>query len=50
MMVFMPSSVQAKEWKLAHPYHGLYHVLKVSPTNAEVTLTDQPRESAIFSP
>lgn len=48
VMVFMSSSVQGKERKLARPYHGPYRVLKVTPTNAEVTLIDKPRDPAIF--
>ena len=42
-MVYMPS-----ERKLARPYHGPYRVLKVTPTNAEVSLIDRPREPSIF--
>ena len=47
-MVYMPSSVQGKERKLARPYHGPYWVLKVTPTNVEVSLIDHPQEPPIF--
>ena len=48
VMVFMPSKVQGKDRKLARPYHGPYRVLNVTPTNAEVTLIDRPRNPSIF--
>ncbi len=44
----MPSKVQGKDRKLARPYHGPYRVLNVTPTNAEVTLIDRPRNPSIF--
>ena len=40
VMVHMSGDLQGKDHKLAHPYHGPYNVLKVTPNNAEVVLVD----------
>ena len=48
VMVYMPSSVKGKDRKLARPYHGPYRVLKVTPSNVEVTLVDKPQDPSIF--
>ena len=32
-LIHMPAAVTGKAWKLARPYHGLYRVLSVTPTN-----------------
>ena len=48
VMVYQPSEVQGKAWKLARPYHGPYRVLSLTPNNAEVVLVDRPREPSIF--
>ena len=47
-MVYMPSEVQGKDRKLAHPYHGLYRVLQVTPTNMEGVLLDRPKDTSVF--
>ena len=47
-MVYMPSCVQGKDRKLARPDHGPHRVLKVTPTNAEVTLVNKPQDQSIF--
>ena len=47
-MVHMPGELQVKEHKLVHSFHGPYHVLKVTPNNAEVVLVDKPRNDSIF--
>ena len=39
-MVYMPSEVTGKNRKLARPYHGPYHIVAVTPTNAEVKLSE----------
>ena len=48
VMVYMPSTVQGKDRKLARPYYGPYRVLKTTPTNVEVVLVDKPQEPSIF--
>ena len=48
VMVHMPSNVQGQDRKLARPFHGPYHVLAVTPTNAEVRLVGQPTGESIF--
>ena len=48
VMVYMPSEVQGKTWKLARPFHGPYHVEAVSDTNAEVRLVDDPTSETLF--
>ena len=48
VMVLMPSEVQGKDWKLARPFHGPYHVIQITPTNAKVLLIDQPQGESIF--
>ena len=48
VMLLMPSETQGKDWKLARPFYGPYRVLKVTPTNVEVHLVDQPKGDSIF--
>lgn len=48
VMVYMPSDVQGKDWKLSRPFHGPYRVLTVTPTNAEVKLVSDPGQQSIF--
>ncbi len=48
VMVLMPSETQGKNWKLARPFHGPYRVIKVTPSNAEVRLIDEPGGGSIF--
>ena len=48
VMVHMPAEVQGKTWKLARPFHGPYHVLTVTDTNAEVRLVDQLASEPTF--
>jgi len=47
-MVLMPSKVQGKDWKLTRPFHGPYHVIQVTPTNAEIHIIDQLQGESIF--
>ena len=47
-MVLMPSETESKDWKLARPFYGPYRVLKVTPTNVELRLVDQPKGDSIF--
>ena len=47
-MVFMPSDVTGKDRKLAHPYHGPFRIICVTPTNAEVQLIERPHDQSIF--
>ena len=46
-MVHMPGEVKGKSWK-SRPFHGPYHVLLLTPTNAEVRLVDCPTSESIF--
>ncbi len=46
--MLMPSETQGKNWKLARLFHGPYRVLKVTPSNAEVRLIDEPGGGSIF--
>ena len=48
VMVYMPAEKQGKDWKLSRPFHGPYRVLKVTQTNAEVRLVDQPTGDTLF--
>ena len=48
VMVFMPSETVGKNRKLARPYHGPYHVINVTQTNAEVQLIECPSEPSMF--
>ena len=48
VMVYMPSEVTGKNRKLARPYHGPYHIIAVTPTNAEVKLIERVGEPSIF--
>ena len=48
VMIHMPSTVTGKAWKLAHPFHGPYRVLNVTPTNVEAWLVDQPDADSIL--
>ena len=48
VMVYMPSEVQGKNWKLARPFHGPYRVLAKTPNNIEVRIVDNPTEDSIF--
>ena len=48
VMVYMPSEVKGKTWKLARPFHGPYCVEAVTNTNAEVRLVDKPTSDTIF--
>ena len=46
--VLMPSETQGKDWKLVRPFYGPCRILKVTPTNVEVRLVDQPKGDSIF--
>ena len=48
VMVFFPSQVKGKAWKLARPYFGPYKVLSLTPTNAEVQLAHDSKSELIF--
>ena len=48
VMVHMPSELQGKTWKFARPYHGPFRIIKLTPTNAEVQLIDEPSSATIF--
>ena len=48
VMVYMPSAVKGKAWKLARPFYGPYRVLATTPTNLEVKPVDKPEADAIF--
>ena len=48
IMVYMPSEVQGKTWKLARPFHGPYRVEAVTDTNVEVRLVDDPTSETLF--
>ena len=48
VMVFFPSQVKGKAWKLARPYFGPYKVLSLTPTNAEVQLAHDSESESIF--
>ena len=50
VMVYMSGEVKGKAWKFARPYHGLYRLLSLTPTNAEVRLVDRPSEKSKFVP
>ena len=47
-MVYMPGDVSGKSWKLVRPYHGLFRILSVIPTNAKVQLIEKPEEPSLF--
>ena len=44
-MVYMPSALTGKAWKLARPYHGPYRVVSVT---VEARLIDTPDADTIF--
>ena len=48
VMVFFPSQVKGKAWKLARPYFDPYKVLSFTPTNTEVQLAHDPESESIF--
>jgi len=48
VMVYIPSQLQGKKYKLQRPYHGPYRVVSVTDTNVEVQLVDRPKNDAIF--
>ena len=48
VMVLMPSAAKGEKRKFAHPFHGPFRVLTVTPTNAEVKLVDDPKADPIF--
>ena len=48
VMVYMPSAVKGKAWKLTRPFHGPYRVLATTPTNLEVKPVDKPDAESIF--
>ena len=43
-----PTASNGKSWKLTHLFCGLYHVLSMSATDAEVRLVDYPKDPAVF--
>ena len=49
VMVCMPGDVSGKTWKLARPYHGLFRILSLTPTNAEVQLIENPGDPSLLS-
>ena len=48
VMIYMPSAVTRKAWKLARPYHGPYRVVSVTPTNVEARIVNDPDAETIF--
>ena len=48
VMVYMPSEMQEKNWKLARPFHGPYRVIAKTPNNVEVCIIDDPTADSIF--
>ena len=48
VLVHMPAELHGKTWKFAHPFHGPFRVLSLTPTNAEVRLIDEPRSDSMF--
>jgi len=48
VMIYMPSEVQGKKWKLARPFHSPYRVIATTPSNAEVRLVDNPVAESLF--
>ena len=48
VMVHIPSEVQGRTWKFARPFHGLFRVLSLTPTNVEVRLVDEPKSESLF--
>ena len=48
VMVYMPSEMQGKNWKLARPFHGPYRVIAKTPNNVEVCIIDDPTADSIF--
>ena len=48
VMVYMPAEVQGKNWKLARPFHGPYHVVSKTLSNVEVRIVDDPTANSIF--
>ena len=47
-MIYMPSAVTGKAWKLAGPYYGPCRVVSVTPTNVEARLVYDSDEETIF--
>ena len=47
-MVHMKGTIKGKVWKFSRQYHGPYHVVTVTETNAEVRLVDDPTAELIF--
>ena len=48
VMVYFPQAVQGKAWKFSCPYYGPYKVFSLTPSNAEVCLTDSLDDQSIF--
>ena len=48
VMVYLPSEVQGKTWKLARPFHGPYRAEAVTDTNTKVRLVDDPTSETLF--
>ena len=51
IMIYMPSAVTGKAWKLARPYHGPYRTrieCNPGPTNVEAGIVDDPDAETIF--
>ena len=44
----MPGEVKGRAWKFARPFHGPYRVIRVTPTNVEAQLVDNPTNPPIF--
>ena len=44
----MNAQTEEKSWKFVHPYHGLFRMVSVTPTNAEVVLIDWPNDDSIL--
>lgn len=47
-MVYMPGDVAGKDWKLARPYHGPYHIIGLTPTNTAVQLIEKFNDPTLF--
>ena len=48
VMIYMPTEVQGKKWKLARPFHGPYRVITATPNNVEARLVDDPTAEPLF--
>ena len=49
VLVYMPSEVQGKDWKLSRPFHSPYRIVSLTDCNAEVRLVDGEQEAIYVS-